>query len=585
MNKLSNSPAWLALKAHQLTIADTHMRDLFEADPKRFEKFSLLFNDILFDYSKHRITDETLRLLLKLAEERDVKGWAHKMFSGEAINTTEHRSVLHTALRNRSKHPILVEGKNVMPEVNEVLGRMRKFANDVRNGEWKGFSGKPITDVVNIGIGGSDLGPAMVTEALLDYQRPNINFHFVSNIDSTQMFETNRHLNPETTLFIIASKTFTTQETMTNARSAREWFMSIAKDESAIPRHFVAISTNTDEVIKFGISPELMFEFWDWVGGRYSLWSAIGLSIVIAAGMSRFEELLQGAHEMDQHFLHAPLEQNLPVIMGMIGIWYNNFFDADTHAIIPYDQYLRRLPAYLRQLDMESNGKRVDREGKPVDYSTGPIIWGELGSNGQHAFFQLIHQSERLIPADYIAMIENKHPIGEHQTILLANFFAQTEALMRGKNAQEVTAELKAQGLNEEQIKQLLPHKIFPGNKPSNSIVLQKLDPKTLGSLIAFYEHKVFVQGIIWNINSFDQWGVELGKQLAKAIQPENTLRRISVGYIARHIAQASCQLWNVKNMPGTINYKFTRCIFYNSNAGIIPVFSLDAVYYYYVTF
>ena len=521
MNKLSNSPAWLALKAHQLTIADTHMRDLFEADPKRFEKFSLVFNDILFDYSKHRITDETLRLLLKLAEERDVKGWAHKMFNGEAINTTEHRSVLHTALRNRSKHPILVEGKNVMPEVNEVLGRMRKFANDVRNGEWKGFSGKPITDVVNIGIGGSDLGPAMVTEALLDYQRPNINFHFVSNIDSTQMFETNRHLNPETTLFIIASKTFTTQETMTNARSAREWFMSIAKDESAIPRHFVAISTNTDEVIKFGISPELMFEFWDWVGGRYSLWSAIGLSIVIAAGMSRFEELLQGAHEMDQHFLHAPLEQNLPVIMGMIGIWYNNFFDADTHAIIPYDQYLRRLPAYLRQLDMESNGKRVDREGKPVDYSTGPIIWGELGSNGQHAFFQLIHQSERLIPADYIAMIENKHPIGEHQTILLANFFAQTEALMRGKNAQEVTAELKAQGLNEEQIKQLLPHKIFPGNKPSNSIVLQKLDPKTLGSLIAFYEHKVFVQGIIWNINSFDQWGVELGKQLAKAIQPE----------------------------------------------------------------
>ena len=521
MNKLSNSPSWLALKAHQQTIADTHMRDLFEADPKRFEKFSLVFNDILFDYSKHRITDETLRLLLKLAEERDVKGWASKMFNGEAINTTEHRSVLHTALRNRSKNPILVDGKNIMPEVNEVLGRMRTFANDVRNGVWKGFSGKPITDVVNIGIGGSDLGPAMVTEALLDYQRPNINFHFVSNIDSTQMFETNRHLNPETTLFIIASKTFTTQETMTNARSARDWFMSIAKDESAIPRHFVAISTNTDEVIKFGISTELMFELWDWVGGRYSMWSAIGLSIVIAAGMSRFEEMLQGAYEMDEHFLHAPLEKNLPVIMGMIGIWYNNFFNADTHAIIPYDQYLRRLPAYIRQLDMESNGKRVDREGNPVDYATGPIIWGELGSNGQHAFFQLIHQSERLIPADYIAMIENKHPIGEHQTILLANFFAQTEALMRGKNAQEATTELKAQGLDDAQIKKLLPHKIFPGNKPSNSIVLQKLDPKTLGSLIAFYEHKVFVQGIIWNINSFDQWGVELGKQLAKAIQPE----------------------------------------------------------------
>ena len=521
MQKINNSAAWLALKAHQQAIADTHMRDLFAGDPERFEKFSIVFNDILFDFSKHRITDETLRLLLSLAKERDVKGWTEKMFEGEAINFSEKRSVLHTALRNRSKRPVLVEGKNVMADINEVLGRMRKFSNDVRNGEWKGFSGKPITDVVNIGIGGSDLGPAMVTEALLDYQRPNINFHFVSNIDSTQMFETNRHLNPETTLFIIASKTFTTQETMTNARSAREWFMSIAKDEGAIPRHFVAISTNTAEVVKFGISSELMFEFWDWVGGRYSMWSAIGLSIVIAIGMNRFEELLQGAHEMDEHFRNAPLEKNLPVIMGLLGIWYNNFFGADTHAIIPYDQYLRRLPAYVRQLDMESNGKRVDRDGRPVDYATGPIIWGELGSNGQHAFFQLIHQSERLIPADYIAMIENKHPIGEHQTSLLPNFFAQTEALMRGKNAQEVTAELSAEGLNEEQIKQLLPHKIFPGNKPSNSIILQNLDPKTLGSLIAFYEHKVFVQGIIWNINSFDQWGVELGKQLAKAIQPE----------------------------------------------------------------
>ena len=521
MNNLSNSPAWLALKAHQQTIADTHMRDLFAADPKRFEKFSIKFNDILFDFSKHRITDETLRLLINLAKERDVQGWTGKMFKGDAINLTENRSVLHTALRNRSKQPVMVAGNDVMPDINEVLGRMRKFSNDVRNGEWKGFSGKPITDVVNIGIGGSDLGPAMVTEGLLDYQRPNINFHFVSNIDSTQMFETNRHLNPETTLFIIASKTFTTQETMTNARSAREWFMSIAKDEGAIPKHFVAISTNTEEVIKFGISTELMFEFWDWVGGRYSMWSAIGLSIIIAIGMNRFEELLQGAHEMDEHFRNAPLEKNLPVIMGMLGIWYNNFFGADTHAIIPYDQYLRRLPAYIRQLDMESNGKRVDRDGNPVDYATGPIIWGELGSNGQHAFFQLIHQSERLIPADYIAMIENKHPIGEHQTILLANFFAQTEALMRGKNAQEVTQELKTEGLNDEQIKNLLPHKIFPGNKPSNSIVLQKLDPKTLGSLVAFYEHKVFVQGIIWNINSFDQWGVELGKQLSKAIQPE----------------------------------------------------------------
>ena len=521
MPKSSHTPAWKALQSHQKNIADTHMRDLFANDPKRFDKFSAVFNDILFDYSKHRITDETLSLLLNLAKEMDVQGWTEKMFNGDAINFTENRSVLHVALRNRSNRPILVHGKNVMPEVNEVLGRMRKFANDVRNGEWKGFSGKAITDVVNIGIGGSDLGPAMVTESLLDYQRPNLRFHFVSNIDSTQLFETNRHLNPETTLFIIASKTFTTQETMTNARSAREWFMSIAKDECAVSRHFVAISTNTDEVIKFGISPELMFEFWDWVGGRYSVWSAIGLSIVIAIGMNRFEELLQGAHEMDEHFRHAPLDKNLPVIMAMLGVWYNNFFGADTHAILPYDQYLRRLPAYVRQLDMESNGKRVDREGKTADYATGPIIWGELGSNGQHAFFQLIHQSERLIPADYIAMIENKHPIGEHQTILLANFFAQTEALMRGKNAQEVTAELKTQGLNDEQIAQLLPHKIFPGNKPSSSIVLQKLDPKTLGSLIAFYEHKIFVQGIIWNINSFDQWGVELGKQLAKAIQPE----------------------------------------------------------------
>ena len=521
MPKLSNSPAWLALQAHQQTIAETHMRDLFAADPDRFEKFSILFNDMLFDFSKHRITEETLHLLLDLAREMDVKGWTEKMFNGEPINFTENRAVLHIALRNRSNRPILVNGKDVMPGVNAVLARMRRFSDAVRCGEWKGFSGKTITDVVNIGIGGSDLGPAMVTESLLDYHCPNIKFHFVSNIDSTQLFETERHLNPETTLFIIASKTFTTQETMTNARSAREWFMRTAKDEAAIAKHFIAISTNAHEVARFGINPDHMFEFWDWVGGRYSLWSAIGMTIAIAIGMDRFKELLLGAHEMDEHFRSAPLEKNLPVIMGMLGIWYNNFFGSDTHAIIPYDQYLNRLPAYLQQLDMESNGKRVDREGKPVDYATGQIIWGELGSNGQHAFFQLIHQGARLIPADYIAMHENKHPIGEHHNILLANFFAQTEALMRGKNAQEVTAELKAEGLDDAQIKQLLPHKIFPGNKPSNSILLNKLDPKTLGSLIAFYEHKVFVQGIIWNINSFDQWGVELGKQLAKAILPE----------------------------------------------------------------
>lgn len=523
MPKLNDCPAWLALKAHQQNISGIHMRDLFAGDTQRFEKFSILFNDILFDFSKHRVTEETLSLLLQLAREMDIKAWTEKMFNGEPINFTENRAVLHTALRNRSNRPIIVNGKDVMPAVNAVLVRMRKFSDAVRCGEWKGFSGKTITDVVNIGIGGSDLGPAMVTEALLDYQRPNIKFHFVSNIDSTQLFETERHLNPETTLFIIASKTFTTQETMTNARSAREWFMNTAKDENAIAQHFIAISTNAQEVIKFGINPELMFEFWDWVGGRYSLWSAIGMPIAIAIGMDRFEELLQGAHEMDEHFRTAPLEKNLPVIMAMLGIWYNNFFGSDTHAIIPYDQYLKRLPAYLQQLDMESNGKRVDREGVPVDYSTGQIIWGELGSNGQHAFFQLIHQGSRLIPADYIAMHENKHPIGEHHNILLANFFAQTEALMRGKNAQEVTNELKAYGLSDRQIQQLLPHKIFPGNKPSNSILLNKLDPKSLGSLIAFYEHKIFVQGIIWNINSFDQWGVELGKQLAKAIQPELT--------------------------------------------------------------
>jgi glucose-6-phosphate isomerase len=523
MPKLSHASSWLALQAHQKEMADIHMRDLFAEDPQRFEKFSILFNDILFDFSKHRITTESLDLLLNLAREMDVEGWRNKMFSGEPINFTENRAVLHVALRNRSNRPILVDGKDVMPGVNAVLQRMRRFSNAVRCGDWKGFTGKTISDVVNIGIGGSDLGPAMVTESLLDYHCPNIKFHFVSNIDSTQLFETERHLNPETTLFIIASKTFTTQETMTNARSAREWFLRTAKDESAIAKHFIAISTNAQEVASFGINPELMFEFWDWVGGRYSLWSAIGMPIAIAIGMDRFIELLQGAHEMDEHFLNTPLEKNLPVIMAMLGIWYNNFFGSDTHAIIPYDQYLNRLPAYLQQLDMESNGKRVDREGKSVDYATGQIIWGELGSNGQHAFFQLIHQGARLIPADYIAMHENKHPIGEHHHILLANFFAQTEALMRGKNEQEVQSELKSYGLNERQIQQLMPHKIFPGNKPSNAILLNKLDPKSLGSLIAFYEHKVFVQGIIWNINSFDQWGVELGKQLAKIILPELT--------------------------------------------------------------
>ncbi len=521
MTQPTQTKAWKALKRHQKTIAHTHMRDLFEADPQRFEKHSITFNNILFDFSKNRFTDKTLALLFDLAREMDVPGWREKMFTGEPINFTENRSVLHVALRNRTNRPVMVDGKNVMPEVNAVLSKMRKFTNAVRSGEWKGYSGKTITDVVNIGIGGSDLGPAMVTESLLAYHRHNVKFHFVSNIDSTDLFETERHLNPETTLFIIASKTFTTQETMTNARSARDWLMKEALEESAISQHFVAISTNTKAVTEFGINPDQMFEFWDWVGGRYSLWSAIGLSIALAIGMTRFEELLQGAHEMDEHFRSAPLERNLPVIFGMLGIWYNNFFGSDTQACMPYSQYLRRLPAYLQQLDMESNGKRIDRDGNLVNYPTGQIIWGEPGTNGQHAFFQLIHQGTRLIPADYIALVESHHPVGEHNAILLANYFAQTEALMRGKKPEEAILEMQAEGLSDEDIKRLLPHKVFPGNEPSNSILMQTLDPKSLGSLIAFYEHKIFVQGIIWNINSFDQWGVELGKQLAKVIQPE----------------------------------------------------------------
>ncbi len=521
MPTLTHLSSWKVLRNHHKKIASTHMRDLFAQDPKRFAKFSLVFGDILLDYSKNRITTETVPMLLELAREVDIKGWIEKMFTGEKINSTEHRAVLHIALRNRSNSAILVDGKDVMPEVNRVLEHMRGFSETVRSGRWKGFSGKPITDIVNIGIGGSDLGPVMVTEALKSYGKKGLNAHFVSNVDGTHIAETVKTLNPETTLFIIASKTFTTQETLTNATTAKKWLLDAAKESSAVANHFVALSTNTKEVAKFGIDVKNMFEFWDWVGGRYSLWSAVGLSIALFVGMDNFEELLSGAHDMDVHFQNTPLEKNIPVILGLLGIWYNNFFGAETQAIIPYDQYLHRFPAYFQQGDMESNGKRVTKSGEVVDYSTGPIIWGEPGTNGQHAFFQLIHQGTRIIPTDFLAPVVSLNPIGEHHPILLSNFFAQTEALMKGKTEAEARAELEASGITGEALKNLLPHKMFPGNRPTNSIFYTKLTPRTLGSLIAMYEHKIFVQGIIWNINSFDQWGVELGKQLAKTILPE----------------------------------------------------------------
>ncbi len=521
MSTLTSSQSWKALQAHRRVMGRVHMRDLFQSDPRRFDKFSISCNDILLDFSKNRITEETLSLLLTLAREAGVEPWRERMFNGEKINVTENREVLHVALRNRANRPILADGQDVMPKVNRVLQQMREFSERVRSGTWQGYSGKAISDIVNIGIGGSDLGPVMATEALKSYGKPDLHAHFVSNIDGTHLVETLAPLNPETTLFIIASKTFTTQETLVNAHSARDWFLRTAHDEAAVAKHFVAISTNAHEVTKFGINPEHMFEFWDWVGGRYSLWSAIGLSIALTIGMTHFEQMLQGAFEMDEHFRHTPLERNLPVIMGLIGVWYHNFFNAQSHAILPYDQYLHRFPAYLQQLDMESNGKSTTRDGKTVNYSTGPIIWGEPGTNGQHAFYQLIHQGTRLIPADFLAPRESRHALGEHHSILLSNFFAQTEALMKGKSQQEARAELATMELSGDKLKALLPHKIFSGNKPTNSIIFDKLDPKTLGTLIALYEHKVFVQGIIWNINSFDQWGVELGKQLAKTIGPE----------------------------------------------------------------
>lgn len=521
MASVTNLPAWQALQRHQQAIAPLHMRNLFAQDPHRFEKFSLRFGDILFDYSKNRITEETVSLLVQLATEAGLAEKIEAMFSGEKINVTEERAVLHIALRNRSNRPIVVDGQDVMPEVNRVLAKMRQFSEAVRSGAWQGYTGKAITDVVNIGIGGSDLGPKMVTEALKAYGSPNLRVHFVSNVDSTDIAETLKLVNPETTLFLVASKTFTTQETMTNAFSARAWFLAAAKDEAAVARHFAAMSTNTAAVAKFGIDTANMFEFWDWVGGRYSLWSAIGLSIALYLGMDRFEELLTGAHKVDEYFRSTPFEQNIPVLMALLGIWYNNFFQAQSQAILPYDQYLLHFASYFQQGDMESNGKSVTRQGQAVEASTGPIIWGQPGTNGQHAFYQLIHQGTKLIPCDFLAAAQSQNPLGEHHPILLSNFLAQTEALMKGRTPAEARAELEKEGVSGAQLELLTAAKTFAGNKPTNSFVYQKLTPETLGALIAMYEHKIFTQGVIWDINSFDQMGVELGKQLAKAILPE----------------------------------------------------------------
>ncbi|MGE4297438.1 MAG: glucose-6-phosphate isomerase [Desulfovibrionaceae bacterium] len=514
-------PQWKALKAHHKAIAPLHMRDMFASDSKRFNTFSLRLGDILFDYSKNRVTAETMALLMDLARACGVEEKRNAMFRGDKINTTENRAVLHTALRNRSGDPVRVDGEDVMPGVRDVLAKMRVFTEKVRSGAWKGYTGKPITDIVNIGIGGSDLGPLMVVTALQHYAHSRLKSHFVSNVDGTHMAETLKRCAPETTLFIIASKTFTTQETMTNAASAKAWFLGAAKETVHVARHFVALSTNERDVAAFGIDTDNMFGFWDWVGGRYSLWSAIGLSIALAVGMDRFEALLDGAYAVDRHFMAEPLERNIPVVMAVLGIWYNNFFQAQSHAILPYDQYMARFAAYFQQGDMESNGKSVTLDGKRVAVSTGPVIWGEPGTNGQHAFYQLIHQGSKLIPCDFLAPAQSLNPVGEHHAILLSNFFAQTEALMRGKTSDEARDELAAAGVRGKALAALLPHKVFEGNRPTNSFLFPKCDPKTLGSLIALYEHKIFVQGAIWNINSFDQWGVELGKQLAKAILPE----------------------------------------------------------------
>jgi glucose-6-phosphate isomerase len=514
----TNTQTYEYLIDHLVEMADLHMKDLFKNDPDRSNKFSVTFNDIFLDYSKNRINEQTMALLVQLAKECDLENAIKAMFDGDRINETEDRAVLHTALRNRSNTPVIFEGKDVMPDVNAVLAKMKTFSEAIISGTWKGYTGKAITDIVNIGIGGSDLGPVMVTEALKAYKN-HLNLHFVSNVDGTHIVETLKNVDPETTLFLVASKTFTTQETMSNAHSARAWFLTSGANEADVAKHFAALSTNADGVGKFGIDTQNMFGFWDWVGGRYSLWSSIGMPIALSIGFENFEAFLTGAHEMDNHFKETEFEQNLPVILALIGIWYNNFFEAETEAILPYDQYMHRFAAYFQQGDMESNGKYVDRTGEKVNYQTGPVIWGEPGTNGQHAFYQLIHQGTKLIPCDFIAPAQSHNPIGEHHKILLSNFFAQTEALMNGKTEEEVIAELK--GKTKEEIASIAPFKVFEGNRPTNSFLVKKITPTVLGSLIAMYEHKIFVQGIIWNIFSFDQWGVELGKQLAGKILPE----------------------------------------------------------------
>lgn len=517
----TQTQAWQSLNNQYEKMKSVQMKDLFASDPGRFNSFSQKFENILVDYSKNIIDQETFKLLLEIAAEVDLKSAITAMFAGEAINETENRAVLHIALRNQTNQPVYWEGQDVMPEVNAVLDQMEKFSEAIISGSWKGYTGKQIKHIVNIGIGGSDLGPVMVTEALKHYQKPHIRVHFVSNVDGTHITETLKKCEPETTLFMIASKTFTTQETMTNAHSARKWFLAHAQDDVHIKKHFVAISTNRKDVEEFGIDSDNMFRFWDWVGGRYSLWSSIGLSIACTIGFDHYKDLLAGAHAMDNHFKSSPFDENIPVILALVGIWYNNFFGAETEAILPYDQYMHRFPAYFQQGNMESNGKYVDRDGQPVIYQTGPIIWGEPGTNGQHAFYQSIHQGTKLIPCDFLAPAQSHNPLGDHHLKLLSNFFAQTEALMNGKSEQEVIAELKNAGKSKGEISRLTPFKVFAGNQPTNSILFAKLTPRTLGSLIAMYEHKIFVQGVIWNIFSFDQWGVELGKQLAKKILPE----------------------------------------------------------------
>lgn len=519
--KPQRTEVWKKLNTHYKKIKDVEIKELFTEDPERFRKFSLQLEDILVDFSKNRITAKTLSLLEELAQQSELKAAIEAMFNGDAINETEGRAVLHTALRNFSGKPVKADGKNVMPEVQQVLKQMQDFAARVHSGEWKGYTGKKIKYIVNIGIGGSDLGPFMVTEALKPFWVEGIQPYFVSNVDGTHIAETLKKVDPEETLFLVASKTFTTQETMTNALTAREWFLNAAKEESHIAKHFVALSTNEKDVVKFGIDKENMFVFWDWVGGRYSLWSAIGLSIVLTIGYDNFEQLLRGAHAIDLHFRNTPFDKNIPVVLALIGLWYNDFFGTQTEAILPYDQYMHRFAAYFQQGNMESNGKSTDRRGKAVEYATGPVIWGEPGTNGQHAFYQLIHQGTVMIPCDFIAPAISHNPIGDHHTKLLSNFFAQTEALMNGKPKEVVRKELVAAGKSHDEIKAILPFKVFTGNRPTNSILVKKITPYTLGQLIAIYEHKIFVQGVIWNIFSFDQWGVELGKQLANAILPE----------------------------------------------------------------